>query len=250
MRRIVRAAWLLTPAFLAIGAGGPDEPPRPDSKAAEAVDRVLNAWHEKAATTTSVEVRFREIIRDKGTETRWSGRAILAAPNLAMVERSSVDAQGRPVEIKERTIWNGRSILRFDMETQVVERYPLRPEWPSAPGPIRLPFFYRMTVEEAKRDYDWALVREEEGPFVLKATPRRKPGRLAEADSNLIVLDRETFRPVKVACPDPTHDSLVTYQAVDIKYNTIDDPGDLENPCLDAWTVTERDGWLPRLLLR
>ena len=249
MRRIARAAGVLAFVLMA-GASDAmraDDPPRPDPGA---VDRVLAEWRAKVSAITSVDVRFR--MRDEAKSwdsTRRVGRAVLATPNRAFLETYTVGPDGKTGGLFERMIWDGRTILQFDPDEHRVFRFPLRAEWPAAPGPLRLPFFFRMTVEEAKRDYGWSVVRETENQVLLKASPMARPGPLRDTGDYFLFLDRKTFLP-KTMIVQQADGGRQTYEVVEIRLNPTEPLDDLFEPCLDAWIVEERDDWLTRLFLK
>ncbi len=127
MRRIGRAALIFASAWLLIGSSwaGSDEIPIPSPQAVALVDRLLAEWQAKTSTITSIEVRFRRTDDSVGwRRSRSTGRAILAAPNLAWVEFHSVGEDGKVTGLKERMIWNDKSILQFNGETDEVSRFP------------------------------------------------------------------------------------------------------------------------------
>jgi outer membrane lipoprotein-sorting protein len=255
MSRIGRAAGILSLTLLTIGSpeAHSDEKPKPNPQAVDPVDRVLADWQAKASTIKSVEVKFHRTDNEPGWgQTRYEGRAILASPNLALVEFTRVGDKGKAIAIEERMIWNGRSIYQFAMDDQKVTRFLLKDEWPAAPSLLRLPFFYRMTVEEAKRDFAWELVKQEQERIILKVAPKALSANASLFRSCFIELDPKTFRPRWMVSTDAAGDGRHTYKPIDIKINTVVDTSELTDPCLDAWTVTEVDSgsWPARLFFK
>jgi outer membrane lipoprotein-sorting protein len=252
MRRIGRATLVFAMACLAIGStsGRSDESPLPSLQDVDPIGRILAEWQAKASKITSVDVRFRMFDDDQGWgRTRYSGHAILASPNLALFESSHVNDDGKPTGLKERVIWNGRSILQFNPDENKVLRVPIAKEWPAAPGPLRLPFLFRMTVEEARRDYDWTLVRETSDQVILIASKKAKSSP-DEKTRSILFLDRKTFFPSRLIMDGAKDRGRQTYDVVAIKINAVENLDALLEPCLDAWTVEERDDWLTRLFLK
>ena len=250
MRWIGRTACLLGLALLGPGidASRSDDRPKPGP---EAVDRVLAEWHGKVSSTRSVDVRFRRIDHAKGQGSRsYEGRAIMASPNLAMMEVSPIEADGKVGSLQERMIWNGRSILQFDMAEHQAHRFPLLDEWPAPPTLMRLPFFFGMSVEEAKRDFDWAILRDEPEDLVLKITPRRMPRASSSFERCVLVLDRTTFSPRHMIVSGGGEEGSREFDALDIRRNVDVDVEGMKAPCLDAWSVTEHNGKLLRWFFR
>jgi outer membrane lipoprotein-sorting protein len=255
MRRIGRAARIFALAVLASGllAARGDDTPRPSPQAVDSVDRVLEEWQRRSLTIKSVEVKFHRTDESKGSvRTRYEGRAILAAPNLALLEYSPVKDDRKAISIKDRTIWNGRSIYQFDMDAQKVWHYSLPNEWPAAPSFLRLPFFFRMTVEEAKRDFAWELLQGRPGCIFLKVAPKTESVGFPVIESHFIELDAKTFRPRWMISTLLDGSVRQTFEATDLKINTVEDTSELTDPCLDAWTVIKKNGgaWPARLFLQ
>ncbi len=256
MRRIGRTALSCVVALLAIGfpTAKSDEKPRPSPQAVDPVDRILEEWQAKASTIKSVEVRFKRSQDDPvwGNHSRWVGRAVLATPNLALIEEFGTDANGKATSLTDRMIWNGESIFWFNPEKQDACRIRLSTEWTRPPRTICLPFFFGMTVEEAKRDYDWTLIGETLGVVLLKAEPKVKPGSSPGWQTSFIYLDRKTYLPKRLILRDRVGRETETYDSIEIKLNAVEALDELLEPCLDAWTVSEgKDSlWPIRLFLK
>jgi hypothetical protein len=253
MDRFLRAAliWVLlvsSPTTTVETFAGED-PPSPESK--RRVDQVLAEWHAKASSHRTIEVKFRQEDRSKfGSISTKARRAILASPHLGFLETSSVDDKARPVEILSRIIWNDQSVLFFDMAEQEVNRYANLRESSRLPAELRLPFLFDMTLDEVKRDYDWALLREEGDLILLGATGRAETRSAQGQRTTIIELSRTDFLPKRVFYRDVATGEQVRIEAKEIKLNAFTDLEGLASPCLDAWTVTERNGRFLRPFLQ
>jgi hypothetical protein len=248
MRWINRAAGIFALAVLAFGSTTSRSDDQP--KAVDAVDRILADWQAKASTIQSVEVKFHRIDDAKGWgQTHYQGRAVMAAPNLALAEFTPVGADGKATAILERLIWDGRSIYQFEMEGHKVWHFSFPEEWQAPPSWLRIPFFYRMTVEDAKRDYAWELLREDQDRIFMKVSAKAWSARSTCFQSCILELDRKTFLPRQMIVTDAETETRQTFKPIDIKINTVKDTSDLTGPCLDAWTVSEVDcsKWPARL---
>jgi outer membrane lipoprotein-sorting protein len=244
MRRIGRFALLVTLATSNLVRA--DDPPKSDP---EVVDRILAEWQAKTGAVTAVDVRFHLEERSAWDQIGSEGRAILVAPNRALVETRIIKPDGKVGELANRMIWNGQTILQFDPKENRVFRYKPRTEWSTAPEPLRLPFFFRMTVEEAKRDYDWS-VREDKTQVALKARLKAKPRPFQMDEDRIILLDRETYLPKMLVLSSRDGKSSQRFRVLSLKVNPTEPLDDLLEPCLDAWTIVDRDDWLTRLFLK
>jgi TIGR03009 family protein len=245
MRRIGQAARIFALAVLASGLGSAsaDNNPKPSPQASDPVDRVLEEWQRKAATIKSVDVKFqRTDYYPRWGQSCQEGRAIMASPNLASVEYSPVGDDGKATVIKERMIWYGRSIYQFDMEYQRVFRISLKEEWPAPPSLLRLPFFFQMHMEQAKREFIWQLVKEDEKSIILKVIPKGDSDRSQSFSSCRIELEKKTFHPTKMMVWAVNNRDYQEFKPIDIKINTVQDTSELTNPCLDAWKVIAAEG--------
>jgi hypothetical protein len=252
MRRIGRAACIVALAVLAVGSprATSDEPgpaPEPDPGP---VDKILAEWQAKASAITSVDVRFRMYESWSWTSRRYECRAVLASPNRAFLERRTLTDEGKVTGIVDRFVWDGRTILRFDMEEDRAYRVILREEWPAPPSLLCLPFFFRMTVEGAKRDYDWAVGGDLPGQIVLKVRPRAMTGSPNSTAFHFLSLDSKTFLPKRLISQDRDNQGRQTYEVLEIKVGAVEGLDDMMKPCLDSWTIKEVDGWFARMFLK
>ena len=251
MRRIGRAGWLLVAALVASGPTSirSDDAPKADPKAAaEAVDRVLGEWHRRASKVTSLDVKFRQTdISKRFGDSKAEGRAVLAAPNLALLETVPLDDDGKPAGGKTRLVWTGRHQLVFDPDSRAVFRHPI-----PAPGDIHpdlcLPFLFGMSVERAKADHDWEVVREDKGRITLKVTRKDKSKRLFDTHQKvfLVELDEQTYQPKKVFHHDGDAALTTIYEVLELKLNSVTDVFEMKDPCLDAWKLIDIPSTFPK----
>ena len=237
---IMTLGLVVSPLAIAPKTLAGEDPPSPES--VERVNRILAEWHAKASKNRTIEVRFRQKTRSKiGIEQTRAGRAILATPKLGFLETSAVDAQGQPVEIVSRIIWQDRSVLDFEMIERNAIRYVNLRNPSRLPAELRLPFLFDMTLDAAKRDYEWAVLRDEGEQIILAATACQETRPDQVKRKTFISLSRRDFLPEWIDYREPNGDSS-RFEAVEIRLNSFTDREGLESPCLDAWTVTERDG--------
>jgi len=248
MRWIGRAIGLFGLSLLAVAWSRAiaDDP----SKPAGSVDRVLADWRAKASTIESVEVKFRQTTDDKQWgEIRSEGRAILGSPPLALLEMAEIAADGKVGSIEHRMIWQARALLFFEMANHRAIRVALEKDLPAAPGWLRLPFLYKMTVEDLKRDYDVELLAEDDRKISLSFRPRATPTASRDFRIGLLELDRQTFLPTRMILTDEEGRSPRTIVPTSIRLNQVENTDDLTVPCLDAWSVQEVSGSAARLFL-
>lgn len=155
-----------------------------------------------------------------------------------MAEFTPVGDDGKSPAIEERLIWNGRSIYQFSMDQHKVFQFQLPEEWPAPPSLLRLPFFYRMSIEEAKREFTWQLLKENQDRILLKVT-RVGPAHSEGSRTCFLELEKKTFRPVQMVVNVRESRERKTFKLIDIKINTVLDTNELTDPCLDAWKVVK-----------
>jgi hypothetical protein len=212
---MIRLAMILGLFGVAPRAILSDDAPKPD-----AVDRVLKEWHEHASKLTTLKVGFRATNYDSAFgNTESAGWLWLAKPNLAQLDHYDLDSQKKPSESPHRMVWSGRSTTFFQNNSPCASRYHYLEEQHCPPRFLSRLFLFGISVDQAKQEHDWSIVRENASEVVLRATKksRDKPASGFFFDLNSIVessifsfdvsLDKKSFLPTCILVyPDPPLD--------------------------------------------
>jgi outer membrane lipoprotein-sorting protein len=243
MRRLGRSALLISAAMLAFGpsATRSDDAPKVDPKQAEAVDRVLAEWHRHASKITSLEVKFRRTDHSKFLgDKHYEGRAVLASPNLALIESTSLDDKRNDPVAKEKLVFNGRDTFLFNYDRHMVNKFNHSEDWSSPPVSLSLPFFFAMSVNRAKELYHWKVVKEDNQFVFLKATLRGKQSIDSPQSPFIIELDKKTYLPRTIyLMQDFFRGDYNVYYQLEIKIDSVKNLDEMRNPSLDSWKVEE-----------
>ncbi|WP_435007771.1 LolA family protein [Tundrisphaera lichenicola] len=252
MQRIGRSLSFLT-LLLIPGLGHPtrgDDAPKVENKPLPDIDAVLSRWHERMASVTTLEVKFRRKEEQSVWEARESvGRLVLESPGFALFESeyAKLDEEGKPSTFRSRMTWKEGEFLLFDYDRNHVGRYQRRKEHARPPQFLTLPFLFQTTVEQAREKYDWSVLGERDGRVWLQATRRGEKKGTFDPDRWSIILNRGSNLPEKFFLEETKDRERQTFEIVDLKLNQPIDP-ELKNPCLDAWWIDEAPKWLAWLI--
>jgi len=243
MRRIGRSARLLAACWLMAvpTAGTADEgPPAPMS-----VDQLLQTWEEHASSITFLEARFIiTTVSPAWGSKKQAGRLVLGLPNQAVVELSPIDPDGRLMPPESRLAWTGRATMFFDYPSRIAFRTRMTAERFGPPELACLPFFFKMTVVEAKARYDWEITGQNDSVVAVKV--RAKGGRKIGEDyqSCVIVLDRHTYLPRKLfTFPSNPSQDRVEYLLTGLVLNKPFDISALADPPSQGWRFSDYGKW-------
>jgi TIGR03009 family protein len=221
----------------------PPDPPKADGKPApeDRLTEVLRRWHEAAmkVKTLTCDLTRTEVDSTFNTTKKFAGRVSFLSPNLFQLEMRK---QGEPTEV-ERFVCDGKNLYGYYPDEKRIQAYSLMPP-EDTPRLLRL--FPDATVTmgsliggldatEAKRRFDWKLVKEDQFYLYLEATPRTEQYR-KEFLRMRLVLNKDTYL-LRQLWMQQTESREVTWDVATIKTEVKMDRQDFTPKVPEGWRL-------------
>ncbi len=187
---------------------------------------LLADWERQSALLKTLDVKIVRIDKSEkwGVDETFEGRAILKAPNLAMLHFDSVVQQpGQPKKLvpHEQIRCTGNEVWQFNFGAEIVAVFPLdKDERKRALEEGPLPFLFNMKKAEALARYEMVLVKEspEQKSYIISVTPKQTIDQESFSKA-FVVLDMEFLLPKRIFLISPNGKDSKDYQLNDIKPN-------------------------------
>ena len=214
----------------------------PKVQAEDRLSRVLDAWQQRSATRTSLDVRFERTERDDIWHEKHlsTGRVLLSPNGQCLVEYVKTDECHKSAAVK-RIIWTNEAMHQIWPEQKVQMIWPISvKDRGRLPAPLALPFLWHVGAEELKSRYRVELMKEDTESWLLSFTPRKTAGQQWFAHAYLW-LDRVTYLPRRYLVIAPVGKCSNDYRVTETRCDQPVPEEAMQLPEGDDWHVTRID---------